>query len=156
MLVRRLALLLALLLLAGCTRDPPRLEDYVRLDDPAPPPIAAAPGEARLVALWASWCAPCVQEVPALAALARDPPDGLAVTVVAVGEPPEKARAAFPSEARVIGDEDSTLAEALRVGALPVSFLVRGDRLVARFEGARDWDDRPARHTLVRLLAQEE
>ena len=52
-------------------------------------------GKPVMVSLWASWCQPCIQELPEIAALkARYEPRGLKVVGIAVDDPPGRARAA--------------------------------------------------------------
>ena len=151
--LRLLAILALVATLAACREAPP--EPYLRVGDPAPAALAMPAGRAQLVALWGSWCAPCVAEAPDLAKLAADPPEGVErVAILVVSEGTERASRTFPG-VTLLPDPDGDLAGELRVDALPVAFLVRGDRLVARFEGARAWDARPARRTLSRLLASE-
>lgn len=49
--------------------------------------LAARPGRLRLVNFWATWCAPCVEEMPLLAALrARQAPGGLEVIGIALDD----------------------------------------------------------------------
>lgn len=82
----------------------------------APPPVAAAPafpaayappgpdgapvafgqwaGQPVLVNLWASWCPPCIEELPALRALhAQWAPRGLVVVGVAIDDQPARVLA---------------------------------------------------------------
>lgn len=139
-----------LLLLLSCRSE--RREPYVRVGDTAPEAFRAA--GPTLVAFWGSWCPPCVEEAAALRALAEAPPAGLQVVVVPVDEGPAAARAALGEAVALREDEDRTLVRALRVGELPVAFLVAGGRVVARFDGPRAWDGAAARDTLARLIEE--
>jgi len=51
-------------------------------------------------------------------------------------------------------DDGARLADALNVKTLPASVLVVDGRLVARFEGRRDWDSAAERALLSKLVQQ--
>ena len=62
-------------------------------DDGAPQPVdapalqqrvAGAAGHPLLLVFWATWCKPCVEELPALVALHAESPAGLRVTAVSL------------------------------------------------------------------------
>lgn len=147
--------MIALLLAAvatGCRREAPS-EPFIRLSGPAPSIAPGARQGAVLYAFWASWCAPCVEEAPTLRALAEDPPSGLTVVIISMDDTLAQAERTFGGgTARlVLGTRE--LASAFRVSALPTSVLASNGRLVARFEGARDWNASATRRTLERLVA---
>jgi thiol-disulfide isomerase/thioredoxin len=150
------AVLSALLLaLAGCAEPEPPA--YTRLDGAAPEQVRARRG-ATLVVFWATWCGPCVDEAPSLVALARDPPTGISLLTVGEDETERPVREFFrgppPVELGFRLDDEYALASAFGVEGLPVSFLVVDGRLVARFQGARDWSSRGMRRLLARLAAE--
>lgn len=129
---------------------------YTRVDGPAP---AIVPGRgAVLVVFWATWCPPCVEELPALRALARDPPARLAVVTFGEDEDEASARAFFggapPPELGYVHDRGGRGAAAFGVDVLPATFLVVDGRLVARFSGARDWSSRGMRRLLGKLASE--
>jgi thiol-disulfide isomerase/thioredoxin len=112
----------------------------------------------RLVHFWATWCAPCRDELPGLLAFGRAlRGHGLEVVAVAVDDewsdiaaffggavPPEVVRARDPAAHKRFG-----------VSTLPDSYAVDpGGRLVERFHGARDWRSSAARAHFVHLLEQ--
>ena len=100
-----------------------------------------------LVNLWASWCRPCVRELPALAKLkAAMPPGRLTVLAVNVGRSNAAQTAAFLKKQGAAGlgvwlDTNVALMRAFNAYGLPTSVLIdpKGE-VVARAVGAADWD----------------
>ncbi|HZS32437.1 MAG TPA: TlpA disulfide reductase family protein [Methylomirabilota bacterium] len=122
----------------------------VRLDD--------FRGKVVLLNFWATWCAPCHEEMPALDALARElGPAGLVVLGVAHQEPPDRVQAfvreigvRFP----VLVDEQGSAGARYQVFALPTTVIVdRRGLHVGTVVGIRDWAGRDARAYFQRLLA---
>jgi thiol-disulfide isomerase/thioredoxin len=102
-------------------------------------------GKVVLVNFWASWCTPCIQEMPSIQRLAdamRDKP--FAVLGVNVGEGERRAKTmakrleiGFP----VLLDKDSTAFRLWRANVLPTTYLVDKQgviRYVGR--GPLEWD----------------
>lgn len=105
-------------------------------------------GKVVLVNFWATWCAPCRAEMPALVALERKfRPKGLVLASVSADEPEQrKQAAAFLSRYGVArpaylkqSTDDEAFINAVSPrwsGALPASFLYdRSGRLVRSFIG---------------------
>lgn len=152
--VRRLVGLLPALLaalLAGCAEKPeppargapaPGFEladlegDRHRLADFA--------GQVVVLNFWATWCPPCVDEMPSLQQLAdRLGPEGLAVVAVSVDERYADIEP-FVEEHRlrflVLHDLGKRVSRRYAVLQFPETWIVgRDGRLAAHIVGARDW-----------------
>lgn len=95
----------------------------------------ALAGHPALLNVWASWCAPCREELPALEVYARGP-HAIAVIGIDVLDSPASAltlagqlHITYPS----VTDPEGTLRRALRwPGVLPVSYLLRSDGTFTR------------------------
>jgi peroxiredoxin len=123
--------------------------------------LADLRGRVVLLNFWATWCGPCREEMPGLAALATElGPRGLVVVAVSVREPRTKVepfvrdfRLRFP----VALDEEGTVTAQYHVFALPTTVVVdRHGRHVGTALGIRDWTGGDARAYVRGLLAAPE
>jgi thiol-disulfide isomerase/thioredoxin len=92
-------------------------------------PAAALYGRETLLNVWASWCVPCKEELPALAAYAARP-DAIPVVGVNVKDNPVKALkllAQLNIHLPMLVDSGDAITGKLRTIALPASFLMRPD-----------------------------
>ena len=120
--------------------------------------IAKFKGVPVLVNLWASWCAPCVKELPTLARLeAAQAKDGkLAVIAVSQDSAPKASVDAFLAEKKIgkfaaYRDPDMALTSALGVQIMPTTILYNSaGKEVWRFTGDLDWTGAEA----TKLLAE--
>jgi thiol-disulfide isomerase/thioredoxin len=114
-------------------------------------------GTPVLVNLWATWCAPCVKELPTLNALARTHAKDGSLGVIAVSQDngPQGSVEAFLAKLKVddLGayhDPKMALSGALGAQVLPTSILYDAQgREVWRYVGDLDWTSEEA----TRLLA---
>ncbi|MCU7810904.1 MAG: TlpA family protein disulfide reductase [Candidatus Thiodiazotropha sp. (ex Notomyrtea botanica)] len=109
-----------------------------------------------IVSFWATWCVPCIKEMPHLQRAAELlVEDGVRVLTVNSGEGREKIESFLkrrPIKLPILLDENAVMIEQWRVLALPTSYLVNADGLVvARVVGGLDWDE-PSVLTQVRSL----
>jgi thiol-disulfide isomerase/thioredoxin len=113
-----------------------------------PHSLADFKGRYVLLNLWATWCAPCVRELPALAKLeAAMPPGGPTVVAVNVWHSDSARTLAFLKAHDASGlaayfDPHSKLMTVFGEVGLPYSVLVDPEgREVARALGPAGWDD---------------
>ncbi|HYO13016.1 MAG TPA: TlpA disulfide reductase family protein [Thermoanaerobaculia bacterium] len=104
-----------------------------------------------LVHFWATWCPPCIQEIPSLQRLSADFADQSQFTIVmgAVSDSAEKVRTFAGSGAdMVLYDPNWDVAKRYGTDKLPETYLVVGRKVVKKFVGAQDWDNPELRELL--------
>ena len=122
--------------------------------DDAPVTLAAFRGKPLLVNLWATWCGPCVAEMPTLDALAAK--SGEAMTVIAVAQDLQGAEVVDPwfqkaglKALQPYLDPENDLLDAAN-SALPTSIYYDAEgREIWRVVGAIDWQGDEAKALLA-------
>ncbi len=122
-----------------------------------PVTLADFRGRVVLLNLWATWCAPCVEEMPALDRM-QSALGGEHFTVVALSIDRQGKRIVDPFVARlntpalpIYLDPSGASARALGVPGLPTTLLIdREGRELGRISGAVPWDNAAAAE-LIRL-----
>ena len=124
--------------------------------DGEPASFAEFKGKPTLVNLWATWCAPCVKELPTLNALAAAKGEELQVVPISQDMGPHASVVAFLDELKVDRldawqDSKMALSGALGTQILPTTILYDADgREVWRYVGELDWNGEEA----AKLLAE--
>ena len=164
---------LAVALLSGAPAsggEPPPLKgvfqyDFTPLDPPVPAPLgtfydlSGAPvklsdfkGRLVLLNFWATWCAPCVREMPSLDRLqAAYRHRGLAVLGVSIDRGGMAAVRPFIQRLSLLHmglylDTKSVLARAFGIVGLPTTFVIDPKGLVvAVMNGPAEWDSEDAK-----------
>ncbi|MCC6316184.1 MAG: TlpA family protein disulfide reductase [Gemmatimonadaceae bacterium] len=121
--------------------------------------IADYEGEVVLINLWATWCVPCVTEMPSIQRLYdRYRDQGLRVVGIAVDDPPYGERvASWVKEHGItfeILHEGSGKVELdYRARGIPATYIIgRDGRIRVIRQGAADWDSPASRDVISQLL----
>lgn len=117
--------------------------------------LADFSGEPTLVNLWASWCAPCVKELPTLDRLAKARDGKLNVVAISQDMGPHASVVAFLQAHKIVNldsyqDPKMGLSGALGADVLPTSVLFDSNgQEVWRYVGDQDWTSPEAAKLLV-------
>jgi peroxiredoxin len=101
-------------------------------------------GKVVLLNFWASWCAPCIEELPSLEAFHREHPE-YPILAVSIDED-EEAYKRFLAQRHVdfvtVRDPEQAAANKYKTTGWPETFVIdRQGQVRRRFIGATDWND---------------
>lgn len=116
-------------------------------------------GEVVLLNFWATWCKPCIQELPGINALqSRLGDDGFKVVAVASGAQMGKTPETFLTDHRLealdlYNDPHATMMNSLGTKTLPSTYLIdRQGRIVGGVIGETDWGTAAAERAVSHLM----
>jgi cytochrome c biogenesis protein CcmG/thiol:disulfide interchange protein DsbE len=148
--VRRvcIGLLLGTLFTVGCDRgshpgniDKPAPQ-FVLSDGTRTADLSKLRGRVVVLNLWASWCAPCIEELPSLLALQKQMP-GIAIVAVSMDQDPDVYRR-FLVEHHVdvltVRDEEQRVNALYGTVQIPETYIIDKRGILRRkFIGAQEW-----------------
>ena len=142
-------------------KEPAKLSPFLDASG-EPVSLDAFRGRTVVLNLWAPWCIPCLQEMPALDRLAARLPDKdfavVAVTKDPVGDSP--SRRTFEKmglkRLKLYLDPDGKLAPEIGARGFPTTLILARDGAPLAFrEGAADWDSDAMAARLEALAGRE-
>jgi cytochrome c biogenesis protein CcmG, thiol:disulfide interchange protein DsbE len=149
------------LLLVGLGSRAPNFRAWTVDGKRRPESLSEFRGNVILLNIWATWCQPCVVEMPAIERLYHDlGPQGLQVLAVSIDtEAPDSAVKAFATKRGLTFDilRDSTRAVFLKYQAtgVPETFVIGRDGVIRKkVIGASDWDSQGDRALVTQLLRE--
>jgi len=114
-------------------------------------PLDAAQYAGKLVVLnfWATWCAPCVKEMPSLDRMQAALAGQVAVLPLSLDGPTKAKVEPFFEERKlahlpILFDQANKTFGATGASALPTTILMRDGQELGRIEGPAEWDDADA------------
>ncbi len=118
--------------------------DFTIADDTTSVHLASYRGHVVLLNFWASWCAPCVLELPSLLQFHREHPE-IEIVAVSIDED-EQAYRRFLEQRHVnfltVRDPNQTVATKYTTEQWPETYLIDKNGMIRRrFIGATDWND---------------
>ena len=122
--------------------------------------LGALQGKVVLVDIWASWCAPCMEEMPLLDEMAgRLKQKGVQIIAVSVDEDKDSAQTFLSSRPSwsltVAHDPKGRLPDALQPGKMPSSYVVDAEGIIRYVnEGFERGDLKVLEKRLVALAAE--
>jgi cytochrome c biogenesis protein CcmG, thiol:disulfide interchange protein DsbE len=131
----------------------------VALDGSGERTLADYEGQVVLLNIWATWCAPCREEMPSIQALhERYGPRGLKVVAVSIDQ--ADAQPAIRAFAREFGltfellhEPTGAIQQAYQTTGVPETFIIGPDGVIQRKQvGHADWNSEGNRALVARLL----
>ncbi len=128
--------------------EAPQMTQLVTDEDGQPFSLGSLRGRPLLINFWASWCAPCIAEMPSLQVAAEQlHPDGIDVVLISldrggVSKALPVLRANGVTTPRLGFDPKAALSRQMGVTGLPTSFLLSADQQrCAVYVGPREWHE---------------
>lgn len=99
-----------------------------------------------IINFWATWCSPCIKEIPDLIKLEEKFSNKIKVLFVSVDSSPQKTIPKFIKKKKfenfdIFTDQDFKLSNQLNVKVMPTSLLVKNYKEISRISGYLNWLD---------------
>jgi thiol-disulfide isomerase/thioredoxin len=115
-------------------------------------------GEVVFLNFWATWCGPCLAEMPSIAKLHEEfSQDGLEIVAITNEdrEPVNRFLDEYPYPFKVWLDPEDQLAGRLNIWSIPMTLILdKNGKLVHFHQGARLWDAPDVRENLKLVLKE--
>lgn len=119
--------------------------------------LSAMRGKVVILNFWATWCPPCVAEMPSLNKLyGHMKSRGLEVVAVSIDRSADDVKEFIGKKGftfTVLVDDGRSIARRYKVFSTPTTFLIdKNGNIVERFFGDYDWQDGEIRAKIEKLL----
>jgi len=155
-----LFLLFPLALVSACNRGSRPAQtgkvapDFTVSDGSTTIHLANYRGRVVLLNFWATWCPPCVAEMPSLLQLHHDMPN-LVILAVSIDDDPDAYHhflATHHVDLITVRDPSESAAKLFHTDMWPESYLIDRNGIIrSKFIGAQDWSD-PEIRALIKSL----
>lgn len=116
--------------------------------------LASYRGKVVLVNFWATWCGPCIEEMPSLLQLHHDRPD-LAILAISVDEDEDQYKSFLVRrhvDLTTVRDPDERVANLFHSSMWPETYIIDRQGVIRRkIVGAQDWSSPEMREFLRSL-----
>ncbi|AHG90099.1 alkyl hydroperoxide reductase/ Thiol specific antioxidant/ Mal allergen [Gemmatirosa kalamazoonensis] len=126
--------------------------------EPATRSFDAYKGKVVLVNVWATWCAPCRQEMPSMEAMYKDfAPRGFKIVAVSIDDAGQEQKVRdflqeFGITFDVLHDPTGAIQKTYMTTGVPENFLVGADGVIRKKSYTQDWNSETNRALVARLL----
>ena len=100
-------------------------------------------GKVLVLNFWATWCAPCVQEIPSLNQFQREfAKEGVKVVAVSIDKNPQRYKTflkRIPVAFETKRDPDANLSAKYGTFQYPETYIIKDGRIMRKFANAEDW-----------------
>jgi thiol-disulfide isomerase/thioredoxin len=114
-------------------------------------------GKPIIVHIWATWCGPCVKELPHYDAFVKDHPEISHVALTPDGTTVDNIKTFFKQKSLVnmpvLTDEKGVVSRTFGVKAYPTTILINKDgKVLGRVTGPVDWQDKRVCDLILKTL----
>ena len=118
-------------------------------------------GSVVLLSVWATWCKPCIVEMPSIERLYRDyGPQGLKVVAISIDDPgTDSTIRTFARQHgltfEILHDPTGAIEKDYQTTGVPETFVIGRDGVIRKkIIGASDWDSQGDRALIAQLLRE--
>tara|TARA_B100000989_G_scaffold282047_1_gene246775 strand:- start:3761 stop:4261 length:501 start_codon:yes stop_codon:yes gene_type:complete len=102
------------------------------------------PKKIIIINFWATWCPPCIKEIPELLKLQEKFKNKLVVFFVSIDSSPEKVIPKFVKKNKfknfnVFSDQDFKVSNLLKITKMPTTIIMKDQLELSRIEGYFNW-----------------
>jgi len=113
-------------------------------------------GKVLVLNFWATWCAPCVQEIPSLSVFQQKYADkGVVVVAISVDKNPEKYATflkRLPVAFSTARDPAADISAQYGTFQYPETYLIKDGKVMRKYANAEDWTNDRITHFVEGLL----